>query len=67
MEWWLRELESASIGCSPIKNLQEVFEDPQVKAPLGWRQPYISLSERSSRPTVALSRLLPGSKAGDGD
>ncbi|CAE7470485.1 unnamed protein product, partial [Symbiodinium necroappetens] len=32
VEWWLRELESASIGCSPIKNLQEVFEDPQVKA-----------------------------------
>ena len=48
MEWWLRELESASIGCSPIKNLQEVFEDPQVKAPLGLRQSYISLSERSS-------------------
>ena len=23
MDWWLRELEHASIGCSPIKNLQE--------------------------------------------
>jgi len=32
VEWWLRELEGASIGCSPIKNLEEVFEDPQVKA-----------------------------------
>mmetsp|Transcript_80337 Transcript_80337/g.126839 ORF Transcript_80337/g.126839 Transcript_80337/m.126839 type:complete len:450 (+) Transcript_80337:2-1351(+) len=30
--WWLDELEKASVGCSPIKNLEEVFDDPHVKA-----------------------------------
>eukprot|EP00435_Cladocopium_sp_Y103_P045765 s3551_g13.t1 len=30
--WWLDELEKASVGCSPIKNLKEVFDDPHVKA-----------------------------------
>ncbi|MGH1361090.1 MAG: CaiB/BaiF CoA transferase family protein [Burkholderiaceae bacterium] len=29
---WLAELESQSISCGPINNLQQVFEDEQVKA-----------------------------------
>lgn len=30
--WWLEELEKASVGCSSIQNLEEVFDDPHVKA-----------------------------------
>jgi len=30
--WWLAALEKAQIGCGPINNLAEVFDDPQVKA-----------------------------------
>jgi len=30
VDWWLRELEGASIGCSKIQNLEEVFKDPHV-------------------------------------
>lgn len=30
--WWLKELEAASVGCSPILNLEEVFKDPHVNA-----------------------------------
>jgi len=30
--FWLKELEARSIGCGPINNLQQVFEDPQVIA-----------------------------------
>lgn len=29
---WLRELEAATVPCGPIKNLAEVFADPQVNA-----------------------------------
>ena len=31
-EYWLRELEAASIGCGPINNLEQVFQNPQVIA-----------------------------------
>ncbi len=30
--FWLKELEAASIGCGPINNLEQVFENPQVIA-----------------------------------
>ncbi|CAE8631381.1 unnamed protein product, partial [Polarella glacialis] len=30
--WWLEELEKVSVGCSPILNLEQVFDDPHVKA-----------------------------------
>jgi len=30
--WWLKELEEASVGCSPIMNLEEVFADPHVNS-----------------------------------
>ena len=30
--FWLKELESHSIGCGPINNLGQVFSDPQVVA-----------------------------------
>jgi crotonobetainyl-CoA:carnitine CoA-transferase CaiB-like acyl-CoA transferase len=30
--FWLKELEAQSIGCGPINNLQQVFDDPQVIA-----------------------------------
>jgi len=30
--WWLAELEKVKIGCGPINDLQQVFDDPQVKA-----------------------------------
>lgn len=30
-EWWLTELESVSVPCGPINNLQQVFDDEQVK------------------------------------
>lgn len=32
VKWWLEELEKASVGCSPIMNLPEVFADPHVNA-----------------------------------
>ena len=31
-EYWLTELEAASIGCGPINNLEQVFQNPQVIA-----------------------------------
>ena len=31
-EFWLKELEANSIGCGPINNLEQVFNDPQVIA-----------------------------------
>jgi len=30
--FWLKELEALNIGCGPINNLDQVFEDPQVVA-----------------------------------
>jgi crotonobetainyl-CoA:carnitine CoA-transferase CaiB-like acyl-CoA transferase len=30
--WWLDALEKAQIGCGPINNLAQVFDDPQVKS-----------------------------------
>lgn len=30
--FWLRELEASNIGCGPINNLEQVFNDPQVIA-----------------------------------
>ncbi len=30
--WWLEALEKANIGCGPINDLAQVFDDPQVKA-----------------------------------
>lgn len=30
--FWLRELEARNIGCGPINNLEQVFNDPQVIA-----------------------------------
>ena len=30
--WWLEELEREKIGCGPINNLAQVFDDPHVKA-----------------------------------
>jgi crotonobetainyl-CoA:carnitine CoA-transferase CaiB-like acyl-CoA transferase len=30
--WWTENLEKNDIGCGPINYLQEVFDDPQVKA-----------------------------------
>lgn len=30
--FWLKELEAQSIGCGPINNLAQVFDDPQVIA-----------------------------------
>ena len=30
--FWLEELEAQSIGCGPINNLEQVFNDPQVIA-----------------------------------
>mmetsp|Transcript_135055 Transcript_135055/g.238948 ORF Transcript_135055/g.238948 Transcript_135055/m.238948 type:complete len:541 (-) Transcript_135055:75-1697(-) len=30
--WWLKNLEKANVGCAPILHLDEVFENPQVKA-----------------------------------
>lgn len=30
--WWLEALEKAKIGCGPINNLAQVFDDPQVKS-----------------------------------
>ena len=30
--FWLKELEARSIGCGPINNLEQVFNDPQVIA-----------------------------------
>ena len=30
--WWLAELEKVKIGCGPINDLQQVFDDPQVRA-----------------------------------
>ena len=30
--WWLEELEKEKIGCGPINNLDQVFDDPHVKA-----------------------------------
>ncbi len=30
--FWLRQLEANNIGCGPINNLEQVFNDPQVIA-----------------------------------
>lgn len=30
--WWLEALEKHKVGCGPINQLSEVFEDPQVKS-----------------------------------
>jgi crotonobetainyl-CoA:carnitine CoA-transferase CaiB-like acyl-CoA transferase len=30
--YWLKELEANKIGCGPINTLDQVFEDPHVKA-----------------------------------
>ena len=30
--WWLAELEKAKVGCGPINTLEQVFDDPHVKA-----------------------------------
>jgi formyl-CoA transferase len=30
-EWWVSTLEAAGIPCGPINNIQEVFDDPQVR------------------------------------
>ncbi len=30
--WWIENLEKHKIGCGPINSLQQVFDDPQVKA-----------------------------------
>ncbi|MGH6815303.1 MAG: CaiB/BaiF CoA transferase family protein [Hyphomicrobiaceae bacterium] len=30
--FWLKELEAHNIGCGPINNLEQVFDDPQVVA-----------------------------------
>ncbi len=30
--FWLKELEAQNIGCGPINNLEQVFDDPQVIA-----------------------------------
>jgi len=30
--WWLEHLEKNTVGCSRIMNLEEVFDDPHVKA-----------------------------------
>lgn len=30
--WWLAELENVSVPCGPINNLEQVFDDDQVKA-----------------------------------
>ena len=30
--FWLKELEAQNIGCGPINNLEQVFNDPQVIA-----------------------------------
>lgn len=30
--WWIENLEKNKIGCGPINQLSEVFDDPQVKA-----------------------------------
>jgi crotonobetainyl-CoA:carnitine CoA-transferase CaiB-like acyl-CoA transferase len=31
-DWWLAELEAVSVPCGPINTLEQVFDDPQVKA-----------------------------------
>jgi len=31
-EFWLNALEENNVGCGPINNLEQVFENPQVKA-----------------------------------
>ena len=31
-EFWLKELEAQGVGCGPINNLEQVFNDPQVIA-----------------------------------
>jgi len=30
-EWWIEKLEEAGIPCGPVNDIQEVFDDPQVK------------------------------------
>ena len=30
--WWIENLEKEKIGCGPINELSDVFEDPQVQA-----------------------------------
>ncbi|MGE4221490.1 MAG: CoA transferase, partial [Alphaproteobacteria bacterium] len=30
--FWLRELEKVQVPCGPVNNLQQAFDDPQVKA-----------------------------------
>eukprot|EP00927_Polykrikos_kofoidii_P074527 TRINITY_DN70525_c0_g1_i1.p1 TRINITY_DN70525_c0_g1~~TRINITY_DN70525_c0_g1_i1.p1 ORF type:complete len:469 (+),score=83.77 TRINITY_DN70525_c0_g1_i1:92-1498(+) len=30
--WWLEQLKANNVGCAPILGLDEVFEDPQVRA-----------------------------------
>ena len=30
-DYWISKLEEAGIPCGPVNNIQEVFEDPQVK------------------------------------
>lgn len=31
-DWWLQKLSDAHVPCGPINNLEQVFDDPQVKA-----------------------------------
>jgi crotonobetainyl-CoA:carnitine CoA-transferase CaiB-like acyl-CoA transferase len=64
---WLEALEAASVPCGPINNMQEVFDDPQVKHrglrvdmphPLGGVAPLVASPMRLSATPVEY-RLAP--------
>ncbi|MBS7810574.1 CaiB/BaiF CoA transferase family protein [Roseococcus pinisoli] len=43
-EYWIARLEAAGIPCGPINNVQEVFEDPQVRhLDMVWQIPHAKL------------------------
>jgi crotonobetainyl-CoA:carnitine CoA-transferase CaiB-like acyl-CoA transferase len=58
---WLQRLEAANVPCGPINNMQEVFEDPQVRHrglrvdmphPRGGRAPVVASPMRLSETPV---------------
>jgi formyl-CoA transferase len=61
-EWWIDRLEQAGIPCGPINNIQEVFEDPQVRhLGMSWPVPHARLgTAQVVRTPLNIEGLKPG-------
>lgn len=57
VSWWLEELEKSSVGCSPIQNLEEVFQDRHLRSTLGLASLYQPLAAACRLKDVQFSML----------